>query len=216
VLVGTSAGEIHHVDSATGKLNWSFKPEFNEGRFHDVVGDIIVQEQRVVLSRYDGFIGSFIMTDPERQTIWEHKLTTITTNAEKNGALYVGHLNGDVSAFDAGNGTKTWTISTGQAVLSLVVHDNKVFAIGTNGRVTQIDAEKGTIGWSDDLEATVNKPPLMHDGRLYVSTGQKVFTVIRLSRGETLERARHPERSEGSLFRVSIIPYNFYKISTIF
>ncbi|MGE0172782.1 MAG: PQQ-binding-like beta-propeller repeat protein [Oligoflexales bacterium] len=175
VLVGTSSGEIHQVDSASGKLNWSVKPDFNEGRFHDIVGNIVVNEQRIVFTRYDGFVGSFLTSDPEHQMIWEQKLPTITTNTEKNGALYIGHLNGDVTAYDAGNGNKSWTVSTGQAVLSIVAHENKLFVIGTNGRVTKVDAEKGVIGWNDDLEATVNKPPLLHDGRLYVSTGQKVF-----------------------------------------
>ncbi len=182
VYVGTANGEIHALQTDSGKLLWATSPDIVEGRFHDVVGDIVLHGDRVIVSRYDGLVASLIVDEELPRVSWKEQLPTVTTSTYRNGRVYLGTLGGQVYAYNAGTGKIVWTAETGQTVAFLTATEEGILASGSQGRITYLDADQGKMRWHDDIAGAPTTPPLVVDKHVFVVSGMKAIYGYQVSR----------------------------------
>ena len=181
VLFGLTTGEILAVNFETGKLQWRYNPAYNDSRFHDVVGELIVRSNQLLMTRYDGLVASVELAGDKR-VIWQEQLPAVATSSFRNGRYYVGCVNGDVYAFDAATGRRIWSaaVQTGTSVGFLMPGESLIYVIGSNGRITVLDAAAGTISFSDDVGGEVTSAPVVYGNAFFVATGLKNLYSYRL------------------------------------
>lgn len=173
IIFGTTSGELLAINLQAGKLVWRHNPSFKESRFHDVVGQLIVKEGRLLLSRYDGFVGSVDIANASKQefkTVWSDEVSGITASAFRDGRYYAGCINGDIYAYDSSTGRKIWRAQSGQTVASITALESSVIVGGTDGRVTTLEPLSGSILWHDDLAAEISTAPVLLQDRLMFAT----------------------------------------------
>ena len=164
VIFGITSGELLAINLQAGKLVWRHNPSYKESRFHDVVGQLIVKDQRLLVTRYDGFVASIDISNASKQdfkTIWSDEVSGITTSSFRDGRIYVGCINGDTYAYDSSTGRRIWRNQTGQSAASITPMEANVYVGGTDGRLTAIEPMSGVTLWHDDLEAEIATPPVL-------------------------------------------------------
>lgn len=175
VFIGTVEGDIRSIHIATGKESWRLKPGKDDFRFKDIVGEVGVGNNQIYMTRYDGLIFGLDITSKPNGTLWEATVPSITTSAYRDGTIYVGGMNGEVTAFQASNGRQLWKLQLGQSVKSLTVGEKAVFVGGSQGRISAIALGSGKLLWHDDLGGSVTKQPFVLEDEIYFSTGMKVI-----------------------------------------
>ncbi len=173
VLIGLVSGDIEAVNFLTGKLYWRYNPEYVEARFHDVTGEMNVQGNRLILSRYDGLVAAVEMDERDRRTIWKDTLPAVTNSVLRGGRFYVGCINGDIYAYDINTGRRLWRAVTGQAVTSISAGETMLYIAGTAGRINALDISTGKVAWHDDVGSLISGRPLVWQGQLFFATGMR-------------------------------------------
>jgi outer membrane protein assembly factor BamB len=173
VYYGSAAGEIIAVNLQTGKLDWRYNPEFSNDRFHDVVGELVILNNRLLVSRYDGLVAAISLTGKDRRMLWNQKIPTISASAFRGDRYYVACINGDVYAYQVADGTLIWRVATGAAVSQLTAGERSLYLSGSQGRVTAVDIASGKIEWTDDLNGRITTPGFYIDRDLYFATGSR-------------------------------------------
>jgi outer membrane protein assembly factor BamB len=172
MIFGLATGELLALKIEDGKRLWRYNPFYQEARFKDVIGDMIVHGGKLLVSRYDGLVALVDMTQ-ERQVIWQDRQTSVSTSAFRSGRYFVGLTNGTIIAYEANTGRVNWKVSTGPTPAFLVASESVLYAIGNSGRVTAIDIGSGEYQWGDDLGGRVSVPPIVTSDRMYIATGLK-------------------------------------------
>jgi outer membrane protein assembly factor BamB len=171
VIVGISSGEILAVQAETGKLVWRYNPAYNDARFHDLVGDLVVRNNRLLISRYDGLVASVDLGSSVRKLIWQDQLPGITSSTFRGGRFFVGSLNGDVYAYDADSGRRLFRSVTGSPVTSITAGETSLYVAGGDGRVSALDSTSGDFLWHDDLGSQIAASPVLTEQTIYFETG---------------------------------------------
>lgn len=181
VIVGLASGEIVAVAADSGKLAWRYNPSYSDARFHDIVGEMAVRSGRLVVTRYDGLLATIDLGSSVRSVTWQEQLPGIATSIFHNGRIYVGGINGDVSAYDVEGGRRIFRTPTDAAVMTLAASENVLYAAGAGGRVTAFDASTGAILWHDKLSNPIASAPVIYDNAIYFMTGLKSVYSYRLT-----------------------------------
>lgn len=171
VVIGIASGELHAVDLKSGKLSWKHEPSFNEGRFHDVMGEIALFDSRLIFSRYDGMVSLLDVSGKGQNVLWELETSNVTAASFRAGRYYVGTLDGDVFAIDIKTGKKIWTASTGEAITAIIPGETTLFTSGGNGRINSINSLTGEIHWNDSIGAEIVRDPFIYQDGVYFTTG---------------------------------------------
>lgn len=180
VYFGNSNGEIHVVNLEDGVQQWKLNPHISDARFTDVVGDIVVDNQRVVIARYDGLVAAINNEGVDRRTLWKDEFPGVTTATFRDGVFYISTLTGDVAALDVNTGRKMWQTTMGQGASSITVGEKNVYAAGTSGRIAAFDKTTGELLWIDDVEGIISRTPVLMNDAIYFSTGLKVLYGYKL------------------------------------
>ena len=180
VYLGTPEGSIHAVSLSSGTKIWEYNPKFSDFRFHEIVGETVVANKKLLLSRYDGIVASIRISENLREIDWEKKLPSITTSAFHAGIYYVGGLNGNVYALDSATGKELWNTPTFETVKSITVGEKVAYIGGAEGRITAINLFDGKPIWFDDIDGTINKRPIVFDNYVLFGTGLKVFYAYKI------------------------------------
>jgi len=172
ILAGLASGEVIAVAADTGKLLWRYNPAYNDARFHDVVGEMLVRGTSLIVTRYDGLVAAISLDTAVRSVSWQQQLPGLTASVYRGGRYFVGGLNGDVYALDPeGGGRRIWRAMTGAAVTSITAGETALYVAGAGGRVTAIDAATGGILWHDQIGSQLASPPFLFEDGIYYSTG---------------------------------------------
>ncbi len=181
VIFGVSSGEVLGVASDTGKLLWRYNPAYNDARFHDIVGEMVVRNNRLIVSRYDGLIAAIDLSSAVRSVVWQEQRSGLTTSAFRGSRYYVGTLSGEVIALDPdNNGKQVWRTVTGAAVTNITAGETQIFVGGSGGRVTALDARTNEILWHDKLGSSLASPPILFENSIYYTTGLKSLYAYKL------------------------------------
>lgn len=181
ILFGLASGEIIGVAADSGKLSWRYNPAYNDARFHDVVGEMIVRNNKLLITRYDGLVAAIDLGSSVRSVTWQERLPGLTTSVFRGDRYYVGGLNGDVYALDPDNaGRHLWRQMTGAAVTTLTAGETTLYAAGAGGRVTALDLATGNLVWADRLGSSLASTPALYENGVYFSTGLKSVYAYRL------------------------------------
>ncbi len=97
--------------------------------------------------------------------------------------LVVAGNDGLVRALDARSGADRWTHSSGAEVLATpAVAGELLLVVDGAGQATALDRH-GEVAWRQDLGYPAYAPPLVADGRAYLSDASGGVTAVRLSDG---------------------------------
>lgn len=171
VIFGLASGELLAVNVDSGKLVWRYNPAYNDARFHGVVGEMVVRNNKLLIARYDGLVASVDLASNVRSTVWQDQLPGLTTSAFRNGRYYVGGVNGDVYGYDADTGRRIWRSVTDAAITSITPGETLLFIAGGRGRVSAMDQSSGHIVWHDQPGGTLASAPILQDNAIYFTTG---------------------------------------------
>ena len=176
VYFGVSSGEIIALSLKTGDRIWTHNPGFSESRFHDVVGEILVIDKMLLVTRYDGVMTALNLNNP-KQSLWEKpvKLNSITDSSFRHGRLYVGTHNGYIYAFNPITGQELWKSHIGVSVSSITAGETKLYVTSTQGRIAALDISKGQLLWYDQVEGLITGSPIYIGNNIYFQTGLRNF-----------------------------------------
>ena len=170
MIIGLATGELVALKIDDGKRIWRYNPFYQEARFKDVIGEMVVHGGKLLISRYDGLIALVDITQ-ERQVIWQDRQTSASTSTFRSGRYYVGLTNGEVLAYDASTGRINWRTQTGPTPAFIIASETALYVVGTNGRVSAIDIGTGQFQWGDNLGGRIATAPIVTGNRMYVATG---------------------------------------------
>jgi outer membrane protein assembly factor BamB len=179
VVFAIASGELVAIKIDDGKISWRYNPLYIESRFHDPVGDMVLANNKLLITRYDGLIAEVSIAD-DRRISWQDKQTSIATSMFRGGRYYAGLVSGDVMAYDVATGRSIWRVSTAATPAYIVVGETSLFAIANDGRIFTIDLSDGRIVWVDDLGSRIASPPIVTENRMYISTGLRNMYGYRL------------------------------------
>lgn len=181
VIFGLASGELLAVEAESGKLSWRYNPAYNDARFHDVVGEMVVRSGHLILTRYDGLIARIDISSSIRSPVWQETTSGIASSFYHNGRLYVGGTNGDISAYNVENGRRLFRTPNDAVTMTFAASENVIYAAGAGGRISAFDATSGELIWHDRLASMVVTTPVIHEDAIYFMTGQKSVYSYRLT-----------------------------------
>lgn len=170
MIVGLASGELLALKIEDGKRLWRYNPFYQEARFKDVIGEMIIHNGKLLLSRYDGLI-AIVDINQERQVIWQDRQTSVSTSTFRAGRYYVGLTSGEVLAYDASTGRINWRAQTGTTPSFMIASETHIYVIGTNGRVSSLDIGTGDYQWGDDMGSRIGTAPIVTGNKMFVVTG---------------------------------------------
>ncbi|MBF0442526.1 MAG: PQQ-binding-like beta-propeller repeat protein [Oligoflexales bacterium] len=174
VYIGTAGGEIHAVNTVDGKVVWKTNPGYSDYKFHDVIGELIQIGNNLIITRSDGVVTA-IPIDNKKNNIWKESLPALTTVKSRDGVLYIGGLNGDLYAMEAGSGRRLWTTSTGQSISTITIGEKVIYISGSNGHISAVNLTNGIVLWNDDIRGSLNNTPVQIENKIFFPTGLRVF-----------------------------------------
>ena len=109
------------------------------------------------------------------------------------GLVIVGGTDKYVRALDARDGHKVWEKKTPGAVVAQPVLAGDGAFFGTDdARVLQLDVKTGAERWITSVDAEVTEPVVVHEGVVYVVTGNDSTFALSQETGEPLWVNKHP------------------------
>jgi outer membrane protein assembly factor BamB len=170
VVIGLASGELLALKIEDGKRLWRYNPFYQEARFKDVIGEMVVHNGRLLLTRYDGLV-ALVDFAQERQVLWQDRQTSVSTSTFRSGRYYVGLTNGDVICYDASTGRISWRKSLGPTAAFMMASETHLYVMSTNGRITALESSSGNYEWADNLGGRIGTPPIVNGDQMYISTG---------------------------------------------
>ena len=108
----------------------------------------------------------------------------------RGGAIYVGHSNGTMYAFDTATGAERWSYNMGDILCATPVwHDGKVIFVKPAGEFVALDAKTGKEVWKLQADGAVVGDPIVVGDMLYCGFGKGVLAKIDARSGSVVWRA---------------------------
>ncbi len=175
VYFGLTNGELAAIELKSGTELWRFNPIYSESRFKDIVGEVASHQNRLLVTRYDGFVGLLTIGDSSTKVeiVWRQLIGSITTSLYKDGRYFVATVSGDLYCYDADSGSQLWKLSLGDSIGRMMTDENNIYFAGNTGLVGAVDFRKGSLIWYDELAARFSTPPLFVDDKILFFSGLK-------------------------------------------
>lgn len=195
LLVATKDGEVVALDKSNGQERW------RQSVSSEVVSNPAVGAGIVVVHSIDGRIVA--LSQEDGRELWRYSRVVPALTLRGNGrplivpgGVVTGLDNGRVVALTGDKGQLVWESIVGEPhgrseVQRLVDVDTDIqidkrflYAAGYQGRVAQIEPQRGRVGWTRKLSVTEGMR--ISDGRLYVTDENDFVYSLDTQNGGTL------------------------------
>lgn len=178
MIMGLASGELLALNIEDGKKIWRYNPFYQEARFKDIIGEMVIHNGKLLITRYDGLVAIVDITQ-ERQVIWQDRQTSVSTSTFRAGRYYVGLTSGEILAYDASTGRLNWRMQTGTTPAFMVASETSLYVIGAGGRISTLSIGTGDYQWGDDLGGRIGTSPTIVGNKMFVSTGlQNIYGYL--------------------------------------
>ena len=107
--------------------------------------------------------------------------------AATGGRVFVAGHDGDVAAYDSGNGTRLWRVDTGISISGGPGAGFDVVVVGSDGgEVVALSGADGAVVWRAPVSSEVLSAPAVGDGVVVVRTGDGKLFGIDANNGDRL------------------------------
>lgn len=185
IYLGNSEGDVISINIESGTLDWKSTPNFEtQGRFKDNVGEALLFNNTLYMSRYDGNIFALDLSTEKKEVIWHFQTKkNITSSTYSNGIFFVGTTGGSLYALELDSGKNHWkqAISLGNSTItSISAGEKSIYLTGSKGKIFLIKRETGEVEWSDDLKTQLLSPPIYVKNHLFFPSGKKELYAYHL------------------------------------
>jgi len=168
VLVPTYSGNLHALDSATGKLRWTFHAQ---GPFFSPPS--VDSAGRILISCQDRNVYALNLADGKRLWSFETGEGVWASPAVEEGTAYVGSRDGLFYALDANTGRVSWSSKVGSPILSTAALDaERVYFAAEDLHAWALDRKTGAVAWKAKLTGQSARSywPVVSGRYVYVRT----------------------------------------------
>jgi outer membrane protein assembly factor BamB len=188
---------FHAVDLGTGRALWTYRAidDVPEGRRAEFLGDALVAEDLVIAGSDDrdpggrGFVDAF-----ERRTgrlRWKREVAhgVMANILHRGSSIFALTLEDELLNLDLATGNVRWKRRSTAKVsptefagfmTAPVLEGDRIFFGGQDGIVYALNADDGSVGWTQPVGAAVTTPLTVSGDSLYLAT--KDLRLVRLSR----------------------------------
>lgn len=162
LIVGTSKGKAIAFDEITGEVLWRTQLS------SEVVSKAAIAENKVFTRTVDGHLYALSLSTGKVIWVNERQMPSLSLRGSSpvlyhEGVLYVGWETGKVEAIKADSGISLWesnvAVPRGRTDLermvdiqaSLIVKDNRLIALGFNGKLAAMNLDNGYLFYAEDL-----------------------------------------------------------------
>jgi len=179
VYVGSYAGNLYALDTATGSLNWKYSIASTNIDSSPAVG----ADGSIYFGAEDGSVYALY---PSGMLKWKYQTggTSIWASPAlgTNGNVYIGSGDGNLYALSQALGALKWTFPVGAHVggtiwASPVIDANDTVYIGGD-KLYALDPTNGTQKWQLAKNCGYATPAIGADGTIYVGAGDGSFNAI--------------------------------------
>ncbi len=104
-----------------------------------------------------------------------------------NGRVYLANRSGDVTVFDADNGTLYWRVSLGEALSGGPgVGDKRLFVATREAELIALDKENGALQWRQRISSEMLATPVVVNDQLVVQTIDGKISVYDTANGKKI------------------------------
>ncbi len=197
VLLGFSSGAVVAVEAASGDEVW--KRGVGEGRYPDVVADVVTDASSLFAS---GYFGPFVAVDlRSHDVLWRVEAgaahAPLLVQQGDQATLYHAGTDGDLHAVNPITGAVAWEWDSGTtgALTTPRWTDAGLLVASSEGGVWLVDPADGTTAWSWHeplLLAGISSPPAVEGRQLvFVSNAGNLYSMI-VPRPSPAPRPRWP------------------------
>lgn len=178
LFFGTSKGQLVAVAADTGAYLWQSQLS------SEVISKPIIADNKVFTRTVDGKVYGINVENGKQVWVAENQVPSLSLRGSpetvyNNGVLYVGWESGTVQALSAKSGSLLWetriAVPTGRTDLErivdvqskLVYFENRLFAMGYNGKLVSINPRSGEFYFVKDISGY----------RDFVVDGKKIYIV---------------------------------------
>jgi outer membrane protein assembly factor BamB len=225
MIVGGTDGVFHALQVETGKPVWSLEVSkraiLNSALFRDNVVYITHGEENIdttqmgMVAAFDA-TGTGVLTKSAFRWVVHGFLPTFSSPVMDAERLYVVDNGAILAAFDLKTGAQAWTRTLGTLQKgSPVLADGKLYIGTENGKFFILrPSAKGVEVLDEDLLETEAGPdpiiasPIVADGRVYVTTMDRVYAIGTLRPSTTKPAAQaRPAPSTGPVAQIQVFPH---------
>lgn len=230
MVCGAPDGAIYALNARTGKEIWKFKlcqgavqtsVIVENGKVYATHGNENldnVQRGRIVCFNADG-TGDITETN----VVWKHDGITVgyASPLLHNGRLYVVSNEGNLIAFDAGDGETLWTFNLGTVGKgSPVFADGKIYATEVNGAFhiikpgekQAVSLDRKVIAFDEKRAAEVYSSPAIAYSRVYFTTEEGLYCLgdksgeFKVTTSKLPELNEEPAPANAGIAHIQIVP----------
>ena len=193
VFVGSTRGELHAVDAATGRVVWKTRLS------GAIRGGATVAGGTVYIGSWDGTVHALDARTAKRKWAFKTGRMVFASPAVVDGVVYAVSHDTSTYALDVATGRARWKSRTGGSVsganiASPAVSGGLVFTSAWASGLFALDSRTGAKVWRFDTREPVLSSPAVHDGVVYFGSDDGGLFALRTSTGERvwalqLERA---------------------------
>jgi outer membrane protein assembly factor BamB len=174
VYTNCDDGFLYALDAATGTLKWKFAQDIDPDNTTGSSSSPTITNSTVYFgSGRSKYVYAVDATNGSLKWKWFNSVSQAEFQSGPsvvNGILYIGDVNGNMIALDAGSGDIKWSFSTHDYSSSPTIADGILY-FETSRAIYALDALTGTLKWQHFYNLILHGSPAVAKGVVYFTTG---------------------------------------------
>lgn len=179
VIAPSADGKLYAFDATDGEEEWTF--DTGSGSGIGITSSPVAYINSILVAAGNGKLFSVDAADGEEN--WNVIVSTriySSSPAIYDGTVYIGDDSGNVSAYDAADGSHLWSTTVGGMIRASPLVDSAndrivVSSGASNGNITALYLNNGTIDWQTKIAATSASVSLSSGGYVTVTANDVIM-----------------------------------------